>query len=107
MVDAGDADVVFGHVHRIETVSKRKRTRQGWRTVRGHSLGCTCHTDGRVPGSKRGDNWQQGVGVVEYSDSRYTITPVEIEEGQAIYGGVWTGQDYAGQLRDLWPEWNW
>lgn len=103
-----DQHTAFGHVHRIEMVSRRVRTRRGWRTVRTFTPGCLCHIDGRVPGSDKADNWQQGLAVVEYTESSYTALPIEITEGACIYdGSVWRGRDYTDALSEIWPEWNW
>lgn len=108
VVNDCDEHTAFGHVHRIELVSKRVRVRRGWRTVRAFSPGCLCHIDGRVPGSDAGDNWQQGLGVVEFTESAYTLHPVEITEGELIYDGIlWRGKDYSPCLSEIWPEWNW
>lgn len=108
VVKGTDEPVAFGHIHRIETASRTVRTRAGRRSVMSHSFGCLCHTDGRVPGSKRGSNWQQGIAIVDYSKDRYNLTAVEIEDGTALYGAQrWTGVDYKDQLRSHYPDWNW
>ena len=43
--------VVFGHIHRQETATKTIHTRHGPVDVTACSVGCSCWTDGRVPGS--------------------------------------------------------
>lgn len=33
------------------------------------------------------ENWQNGMGVVEYNDRVHQITPIHIQDGSFIYGG--------------------
>lgn len=108
VADDGDQHGAFGHVHRIEQVSKRVLSRHGWRTVRTFSPGCLCHVDGRVPGASARDNWQQGLAVVNYTEWAYTATLIEIMEGAAIYDGkIWRGSDSCDSLRSQYPGWPW
>ncbi len=45
-------------------------------------------------------NWQQGVGVVDFTDTFVAITPVPIEQGEAMFQGkLYQGKDYLPQLR--------
>lgn len=78
---------VFGHIHRRELVSRRIKTRDGDAFQTAFSPGCICHIDGRVPGSKSDDQWQQGLGIVEYTDTSENLIPIAIENGRALYGG--------------------
>ncbi len=81
---------VFGHVHRTELVTRRLKTRDGDVIQRAFCPGCACHTDGRVPGSTSDQQWQQGLAVIEYTDSDETIVSIPISKGKAIYGGkIW------------------
>jgi hypothetical protein len=79
---------VFGHVHRIETAWKTLWDYGGSRMVFAFSPGCLCRVDGVVPAVENKMNWQQGIGVISYSDDGSTApTPVAvpIQEGVAIY----------------------
>jgi predicted phosphodiesterase len=97
--DANES-VIFGHIHRREMATKTIPTRTGPRIVSAYSPGCLCHTDGRVPGSKRSDQWQQGAAVIWYDAERVNIEPIDIAQGQALWGGqVYSGADYCERLR--------
>jgi hypothetical protein len=78
---------IFGHIHRREYISRRIKSRDG--DVIQHAIcpGCACHIDGRVPGSSSDNQWQQGLAVVEYTDTIENIIPIAIDEGTAIYDG--------------------
>ena len=78
---------IFGHVHRRELVSRRIEGREGFVIQTAFCPGCACHVDGRVPGSKSDDQWQQGIAVIDYTDDFESITPIPIENGRAIYNG--------------------
>ena len=113
-----DAQVsrIFGHTHRMEHASKTIFERGGSRTIQVWSMGCLCRVDGKVPGVKARQNWQQAVGFVEYMESgEHTITPIEIAGGRAIFRGKLyvardrlddLREDIAGQGGDK-PDWNW
>ena len=92
--------VITGHNHRIETVYKTTPVKGGARVNLGMTLGCLCRIDGAVPSQKSGMDahgrviktsldWQQAIGVVEYEegDGPFSVTPVLIHEGTAIYNG--------------------
>jgi metallophosphoesterase superfamily enzyme len=78
---------IFGHIHRRELVSRRIKSRDGDVIQTAFCPGCACHIDGRVPGSKSDDQWQQGLGIVEYNDEKENLTAIAIEDGKAIYNG--------------------
>lgn len=78
---------IFGHIHRRELVSRRIQSREGDVIQTAFCPGCACHVDGRVPGSKSDDQWQQGIAVIEHTDDAETILPIPIENGRAIYKG--------------------
>lgn len=79
--------VVQGHIHRIETASRTISIRGAVRTIQAVSPGCLCRLDYVVPGHKRGQQWQQGLAVVEWDGDDYAITPIPIRDGIAIYKG--------------------
>jgi hypothetical protein len=106
VVQESNETVGFGHIHRRESASRTIRERSGYRTITAFCPGCLCHIDGRVPGSKASDQWQQGAAVIWYDDERATVVPVEIENGQAVYNGeVFAGADYAVELRAEFEGW--
>lgn len=78
---------LFAHIHRRELVARRIKSREGDIFQTAFCPGCACHIDGRVPGSKSDDQWQQGFAVIEYTDDAETIIPVPVENGKAIYKG--------------------
>lgn len=92
--------VITGHNHRIESVYKTTSIRDGAKVNLGMTLGCLCRIDGAVPSTKSGmdaygrvthcyEDWQQAVGVVEFveGDGPFSVTPVLIHEGTAVYDG--------------------
>lgn len=86
--------IIFGHIHRRELASKTIVTREGYRTITAFCPGCLCHVDGRVPGSKRTDQWQQGAAIVWYNDEHSTIVPLDIYNGMAVFNGrVYRGRE--------------
>ena len=78
---------IFGHIHRRELVSRRIQTRDGDAFQTAFCPGCTCRVDGSVPGSTPKDQWQQGLGLVEYTQDTENIIPISVQDGQAIYNG--------------------
>lgn len=96
-----NVSIITGHMHRIESVYKTTATRKGPKVSLGMTLGCLCRTDGAVPSTKtaidaRGNpvlgqmDWQQAIGVVEYveGDGPFNITPVLIQDGEAMFGNT-------------------
>ena len=98
-----DAQVsrIFGHTHRLESASKTIFERDGGRTIQVWSMGCLCRVDGKVPGVKARQNWQQAIGFVEYlKTGEHTITPIEIVSGRAIFRGkMYEARDRLDDLR--------
>ena len=99
-----------GHTHHaaiqyFQFRSDKATKQQRWAA----SPGCLCRTDGSVPGYNHAidprshqpvenpQDWQQGVGVVEYHEDGST-TP--IYEHAPIEGGVlrWRGREFTGSL---------
>ena len=88
MAQRWDMPVVFGHIHRRETATRTIYERDGIREIMAFTPGCMCRIDGVVPGHKRGQHWQQGIGVVEFKSSlepQFSLIP--IHDGQALYNG--------------------
>ena len=78
---------IFGHIHRRELVSRRLKSREGDIIQTAFCPGCACHIDGRVPGSASDNQWQQGLGIVEYNDNKENLMAIAIEDGKAVYNG--------------------
>jgi len=100
ILDDAQASTIFGHVHRAELASRTVFDKDGPRTITAFSPGCLCRIDGTVPAAKSQMNWQQGVGVVDFSERFVAPSLIPIRDGSAMFGGrVYTGQDYLEQLR--------
>ena len=88
MLESGPRSVMFGHIHRQELVCDEVKDRGGHWTKYAACPGCLCRIDGKVPGHKYKQGWQQGVGIVHYDgmgDQRFEIIP--IRDGKAYYKG--------------------
>lgn len=70
---------IFGHTHHHEYGARTSQTRYGARLIIAQSFGCLARIDGHVPSYHNGvdeegrpvtnyENWQQGLGLVEYRD---------------------------------------
>jgi len=88
MAQRWDIPVVFGHAHRREMATRTIYERDGIREIMAFTPGCLCRVDGVVPGHKRGQHWQQGIGVVTFREGMEPqIEMVPIHDGQALYRG--------------------
>ncbi len=93
---------IFGHIHRREFVTRRMRTREGDIIHSAFCPGCACHIDGRVPGSKSDQQWQQGLAIVEYTEDTENIIPIAIQDGKMIYNGkMWTARDCDEEINEF------
>ena len=93
---------IFGHIHRREYVSRRIKTRDGDIVYHAICPGCACHIDGRVPGSTSEQQWQQGICVLEYTDTIENIIPVSIDNGVAIYNGrIFKGEERSSEINKM------
>ena len=93
--------VIYGHIHRIETAFKTREDFDGPRTIMAASPGCLARIDGAIPSTRGGvdldgrpltryENWQQGLGIVQYEDSgahRFSYDVIPIYDGWAMYNG--------------------
>jgi hypothetical protein len=110
VVMAADVTEIFGHIHRMEWVSRTKHLRDGRQVLAGFCPGCACWIDGRVPGKMGRQQWQNGCAIIDYEPkgSRYSITPIPIEDGYAIWDGkAFKARDRLAELRKALPDWNW
>lgn len=100
MMDGATVTRIFGHIHRTELTSQTYWVPFRYE-VQSFCPGCLCHLDGRVEGSRKKQNWQQGIALVEYEPAGegYRIDPIPIsyEKGQAL----WRGCEFVG--REQWP----
>lgn len=91
---------ITGHSHHVEVTYRTVNTKTGPVRRVAATLGCLCRTDGPVPGYHASidydgnavtshQDWQQSVGIVHYEEGGtfHRVTPVLIDEGQAVWGG--------------------
>lgn len=110
VVNEADTTEIFGHIHRVEWVSRTKYERDRTRTIAGFCPGCTCHTDGRVPAKSGRLQWQTGCAIVDYQadGDLYTIHPLIIDNGRAVWNGkLFTARDRLNEIKAAWKGWNW
>lgn len=100
-LNAEKVSVIYGHIHRIETAFKTREDYDGARTIMAASPGCLARIDGAIPSTRGGvdldgrpltrfENWQQGVGVVQYEDDgdhKFTYEVATIYNGWTMYRG--------------------
>lgn len=86
MVDKNYTHIVHGHDHRIEVATKTILFNDERYEVQAISVGCGCHVDGRVPGSKAEHNWQQGLVEASFSqDAHPAVMPIHILNGRMTH----------------------
>ncbi len=113
MIQDAQESRIFGHTHRLEMASKTIFDRSGGRAVEVWSMGCLCRVDGKVPGVKGRQNWQQAVGFVEYLDSgEHNVEAIKIANGRAIFRDkMYEARDQLEALRasteGTKSDWNW
>ncbi len=79
---------IFGHIHRRESVTRRMKAHDGDMIYTAFCPGCVCRIDGAVPGSKSDQQWQNGIAVIEYTQTSENIIPIAISEGEMIHNGM-------------------
>jgi hypothetical protein len=88
ILDASDVSVIFGHIHRAESLTRTRHTRKGASIIRAMCPGCGCRLDGEVPGHTLSQNWSHGLGIAHYDSSSYSsVELVDVKNGTLIYGG--------------------
>jgi len=97
MMDGATVTRVFGHVHRRELTAQTYWVPHRYE-VESVCIGCLCHLDGRVEGSRKKQNWQQGLAVIEYEpvgqgDYDIDLIRINYETGTAL----WNGQTFVGK----------
>lgn len=82
-----DTGTLYGHTHRVETAYRTYPTRNGHKTIVAASPGALSRITGHVPGFNysvddqgrtvpKAEDWQQGMLLVEHSDTAEDVTPV-------------------------------
>lgn len=90
-LDSEKVSVIYGHVHRREWAERTRMDFDGPANVMAASPGCLARLDGAVPGVHTGydldgrpmriqENWQQGLAVVRFTDSRFSYQQVAIHQ---------------------------
>jgi len=87
LLDSPRISIIQGHVHRLEMAHKTVWTHGKPKIYQAISCGTLCRIDGVVPGGGTRYNWQQGVGIVEYTDEDFQIDTIGIYEGKSIFRG--------------------
>lgn len=77
----------MGHIHRRELVSRTIWEGGKRFEISGMSPGCLCGVNGEVPGRQKQNNWQQGIGLIYYTDDFCEMKIIEIRDGRALWGG--------------------
>lgn len=87
--DLGEGLAVFGHIHRAESATIDRPSRTGVKKATAFTPGCLCRIDGEVPGHSLYQNWNQGLGLVEYVTGAKdaATTHIKISNGEATYNG--------------------
>jgi predicted phosphodiesterase len=107
VVENSDVSTIFGHIHRVELATRTIHRRNGGiRTVVAASMGCLCKLTGDVPGVRDRQQWQNGLGVVEYTDGGWgDIHTVFINDGTLIYGGSrFSGRERSSEIHEAYPD---
>lgn len=110
LTDKKRCKLIFFHIHRQEMVVQTWNTKDGLFIAYSYSPGCACHIDGRVPGAKSDDNWQQGfcIGEYERGGALVSLIHIPVENGRAVFGGrVFKARDRLADLRQDLPDWQW
>lgn len=110
LLERSDCSRVVGHIHRREVTSRTILSSHGQREITAICPGCTCHIDGRVPGSSQDSNWQQGCLVIDYHPGKdwYTFTLIPINSPYLVHDKLtFVARDVLPLLYQDMPEWNW
>lgn len=93
---------IFGHIHRRESVTRRMKSHDGDMIYTAFCPGCVCRIDGTVPGSKSDQQWQNGIAVIEYTQTEENIIPISISDGAMIHNGTsWTARNREKEINDF------
>jgi hypothetical protein len=109
-VARGDVSEIYGHIHKRQySVGVRTDATGRQYEVVAHSPGCTCHTDQRLPGHTRKQEWSKGLSIVDvFPDGAFSITPIAINDGVAYFSGLrFTARDRIDEIKEARPDWGW
>ncbi len=97
VLDDARASHLFAHTHRLEMATTTAYPKGGPKMYQSVSLGCQCRIGGETPGTKKKQDWQNAVGLVEFEtgNSSFRIEPIFINDGELIHNG----QKYSGENR--------
>lgn len=80
--------VCYGHIHRFEHKCYTVHKRSGVSEVRhAFSPGTIARIDGAVPAQSKRNDWQQGLAVVDYTDSDFWVDMLPINGYSVMYRG--------------------
>lgn len=93
---------IFGHIHRRESVTRRMKAHDGDMIYTAFCPGCACRIDGAVPGSKSDQQWQNGIAIIEYTQTDENIIPIAISDGKMIHNGSgWTARSREEEINSF------
>jgi predicted phosphodiesterase len=103
LVKEYDVSIVHGHIHRVEQSPRTTFNGDGTRVIGAYSPGCLCHIDGRVPGVKARQDWQQGLAVAYFGDGiEPSVQLYRIDNGKCLFGGqMYYGADRTAVLSEI------
>jgi len=108
IVEESDVSTAFFHAHRRELASRTIYVRGKARPISAFSPGCLCRIDEIVPGTKKRQNWQQGMALIDYTDAQQSPYMIEIHDGTALWDRrQFVTRDRLADLRRDMPDWNW
>lgn len=88
ILESTEVDIIFGHVHRKEIMTKTRHTPHGSRVIKAICPGFGGRLDYVIPGHTNTQNWSQGLAVAYYDNAAYnSVEAVDVKDGLAIYGG--------------------
>lgn len=87
LVEEYDRSIATGHNHKVEKVSETIYTREGQRDIVGMTCGMLFKRGGLVPAHYKDQSWQQGYGVVYYSENEFEAQVRHIQNGSTILNG--------------------
>jgi hypothetical protein len=96
----GGESTIFGHDHRLQVAYRTLPTRLGHTTLAAASPGCLCRVDGSVPSPfysvddwgetvPKAMDWQNGILLIQHTDTNHDIQPVRITDEMRIYDKVY------------------
>ena len=105
-----DKSLIQGHIHRNEIAYRTRWESTGPHQMFAASPGCACRlVEGLVPGFKRKNNWQQGLGEITYDTSRgqeHALVHL-IDRGRLLFrGSIIDARDPTLEIQQAIGDWN-